>query len=141
MTGSIGQIGGQPPYPPPGKMNSEPMSEEQIGQLQDIISQYDPENLSSDDRESMMTEIKEAGITPGKEFGQIMNEAGFKPPEKPNGPPPGQGPGMGPEAQMISDLLEQQQSGDLSQDELEDMLSNMQNSGLAQQGGLVNRLV
>jgi hypothetical protein len=48
----IQNVGGQPPGGPGGPPPSKPMTEEAKKQVTDILSQYDPENLSSEDKVS-----------------------------------------------------------------------------------------
>ncbi len=70
-----------------GSTNSS-LTEEQKTTLEEILSKYDASSMTDEEVKKMMDEIRAAGIRPSKEFGEIMNEAGFKPPEKPQGPPP-----------------------------------------------------
>lgn len=68
-----------------GSSETSKLTDEQKKKLQELLSKYDPENMTEETTKSMMDEIKSAGIKPSKEFGQIMNDAGFKPPEKVRG--------------------------------------------------------
>ena len=128
------------------------LTDDQKKTLQDIISKYDPETITQDQMKSMMDEIKEAGIKPGKAFGEVMNAAGFKPPEKPQGAPP-QGPppqGPPPDVQQSSDedittqllnLLNQNKTGEVSENDINDFIQSLKNSGNSIIGTLVNQKV
>ena len=72
------------------------LTDDQKAQLQEIIAQYDPESLTREDATSMMDQIQEAGIHPGEDMKNILEEAGFEvqttqggaPPKRMGGPPP-----------------------------------------------------
>lgn len=125
------------------------LTEEQKKTLQDIIAKYDPENMTSEDTKSMMDEIKEAGIKPSKEFGEIMNTAGFKPPERPSGPPPsGPPPSETQESStdndltsQLLDLLNEQKSGSVSEEDLNTFIETLKSSGNSLIGTLINQKV
>jgi hypothetical protein len=119
------------------------LSDDQKSTLQDILSKYDASSMTDDSTKTMMDEIKEAGIKPSKAFGEIMNAAGFKPPEKPSGPPPDeQASGMNSNSKISEELLafiKKQESGDISQNDIATLIQTLQNSGQSAQGSLVDQ--
>ncbi len=64
------------------RMTTDKLSSTQEENLKEIISKYDPENLSTEDRKEMHEEMKAAGIPKGRGMISIMKEAGFKGPRK-----------------------------------------------------------
>ena len=54
------------------------LSDEQKGQMQDILSKYNPEDMNKADRKAMYKELKDADIPLGRESRSIMRDAGFK---------------------------------------------------------------
>ena len=106
------------------QFSTEPMTDDQKTTLAEILEKYDAENITEDEKKSMMDEIKEAGITPSKESKEIIETAGFelgKPPEGkgPQGPPPeGMMQKMKEMNPEIADLFEQFKNGDIDEDQL-----------------------
>lgn len=56
---------------------AELLSQDQKESLQEILSRYDPENLTRDKMESLRRELAEAGIHRNYAVMSILNEAGF----------------------------------------------------------------
>ena len=73
----IQSVGGQPPGGPGGPPPSKPMTEEAKKQVTDILSQYDPENLSSEDMDAINKSFKEAGVRPSGELKSMLEDSGF----------------------------------------------------------------
>ncbi len=116
------------------------LTDEQKETLQSIIANYDPENMTQESMKAMMEEIKAAGITPGKELRDIMDAAGFKPPEKPQGPPPQEsGDTQNSLPQFLIDFMEKQQSGEVTQEDIDSLVANLQSSGKTTVGSLVDQ--
>ncbi|RJP61968.1 MAG: hypothetical protein C4539_18985 [Ignavibacteriales bacterium] len=116
------------------------LTDEQKETLQSIISNYDPENMTQESMKAMMEEIKAAGITPGKELRDIMDAAGFKPPEKPQGPPPQESADIQNSLpQFLIDFMEKQQSGEVTQEDIDSLIANLQASGKTTVGSLVDQ--
>jgi len=67
------------------------LSEEEQAQVADILSQYDPENLSEEDIRAIRDTFREQGITPGASLDSAVEEAGFSVDaiRGAGGPPPG----------------------------------------------------
>ena len=142
MIGAIGSNSTAGLYQPQFNYNST-LTDDQKTTLQEIISKYDPENMTAEDQKTMMDEIKAAGIQPSKEFGEVMNEAGFKPPEKPEGPPPDSST-QGTNSNLPDYLLEfiqKQEAGTVTQDDINSLIQSLQNSGSTTSGNLVDQKV
>jgi hypothetical protein len=124
------------------------LTDEQKSTLADIIAKYDPENMTDEDTKAMMDEIKEAGIGPSKEFGEIMNAAGFKPPEKPEGPPPTDDTTSSTSSssttsttevpEYLASFLEKQESGTATEDDILTLVQNLLNSNKSTTGSIVD---
>ncbi len=123
--------------------NSSSLTDEQKTTLEEIIAKYDPANMTEEETKTMMDEIKAAGIRPSKEFGEIMNAAGFKPPERPQGPLPEDSASEIKEnlPQYLLDFIEKQESGTVTQDDIDTLIKNLQNSGDVTKGQLVDQKV
>lgn len=122
------------------KINSgSKLSDEQKQEISDIISKYDPSNMSKEDVKSMFDEIKALGIGQSDEVKSILDEAGFEPPEKPQGPPPSENSKTQNEPQYVLDFLDKLNSGSVSETDLNTLVQNLQNSGMLTQGSLVDK--
>lgn len=114
------------------------LTDEQKKTLQDIISKYDPDNMTDESTKAMLDEIKAAGIKPGKEFGEIMNTAGFKPPEKPQGPPPADESTSLKVPEYIASFLEKQESGTATEEDIISLIQNLLTSNKSTTGSIVD---
>lgn len=74
MVNSIQGVGNNPMMPP---LNQVQMTEEQKSSLQDIMSNYEAENFTRADFESMGKEMRQAGIRPGNDVKSMLEENGF----------------------------------------------------------------
>ncbi|MFA7419946.1 MAG: hypothetical protein WCZ90_09690 [Melioribacteraceae bacterium] len=119
------------------------LTDEQKLQLEEILSKYDSSSITSDQTKTLFDELKSSGIRPGKEVREIIDAAGFKPPEKPEGPPPPEQ--KVEETQQLPDylleFLEKQSSGELTQSDLNSLITELQNNGEVSQGVLVDKKV
>lgn len=116
------------------------LTDEQKETLQEILAKYNPDNITQDSIKAMMDEIKSAGITPSKDLREIMEAAGFKPPEKPQGPPPDETAGStGNIPQYLLDFIEKQESGEVTQEDIDSLILSLQNSGKTTLGSLVDQ--
>lgn len=116
------------------------MTDDQKVQLGNIISKYNPDNMNENDLANMLTEIMEAGITPGKEFGDIMNAAGFEPPAKPEGPPPRNINNAEPPA-YLRDFVSKVLNSEVTDDDLITLVQNLNNSGMPVKGNIVDQKI
>jgi hypothetical protein len=112
---------------------SKSLTDDQKETLQSIISNYDVDNMSDDDKKSMFDQIKEAGIGFNDEVKGMLDDAGFTPPEKPEGPPPSDD-GKSDKSQLIQDLLGKVDTGEISQDEISSLIESLQKAGQSTTG-------
>lgn len=127
---------------------SSKLTDDQKSTLADILAKYDPENMTEEETMAMMDEIKAAGITPSKEFGEIMNAAGFKPPEKPQGPPPSEGTDSTTSTssstvtaevpEYMASFLEKQQSGTATEDDILSLIQSLLSTNQSTTGSIVD---
>jgi hypothetical protein len=120
------------------------MTDEEKTTLSSILSKYDSSSMSGEDMKSMMDEIKEAGIKPSDDMKDIMDAAGFKPPEKPQdststSSTTATSSTQSALQQQLSDLLASQQSGELTQDDINSFIAALKNSTGSSVGTLVNQ--
>ncbi len=125
-------------YQPLTESNTK-LTDEQKETLQGILANYDSENMTQDSMKAMMDKIKAAGITPSKDLREIMDEAGFKPPEKPQGPPPEESTGTTNVPQYLIDFMQKQESGEVTQEDIDSLIASLQSSGKTTVGSLVDQ--
>jgi len=105
------------------RVQSRTLTDEQKTKLEEILSKYDPANMTEADKKALMEELRAAKIPPGKETFEAMEKAGFT---RPSGPPPGPPPSEADDSATINstflELLRQLQSGDLSESKFLDEL-------------------
>ena len=53
------------------------LTDEQKQTIADILSQYDPENITEEDAKAIFQAFKDAGITPAKGMKEAIEAAGF----------------------------------------------------------------
>jgi hypothetical protein len=134
------------------------LTDEQKQTVSDILSNYDAENLSEDDVHSILDSLKDAGIQPGAGLKEAISDAGFdadeilKPPS--NGghgtppPPPPSGSEFGQVSsqsgidlstlQSLQDILSQFDLSNLSDEDQQNLVSQLTDSGLMSNGSLIN---
>lgn len=142
-------IQGMGPMRPMGGMpEPKPLTEEQKTALEEILEQYDPENLSADDARAMFKAFKEAGIR-GPELREAIKEAGFDPErtwslvhdgkQPPQRPEIGQGGGLNLSAlKSLQSILNQFNLEDLSREEQNDLTELLDNAGLLRPGSMID---
>ena len=64
-------------FQPMQRPQAEPLTSEQTELMNETLAQFDPENLTAEDAQSIMQTFMDAGIQPGQEMEAIMAEAGF----------------------------------------------------------------
>ncbi|MEM0929743.1 MAG: hypothetical protein AAGI89_10685 [Pseudomonadota bacterium] len=69
------------PRPSGGPDAAYQLSDEQRQGLNDILAQFDPDNLDSDSANKIVDQVKELDIRPSRAFFSAVFEAGFKPRE------------------------------------------------------------
>ncbi|HMQ51930.1 MAG TPA: hypothetical protein PKE64_28715 [Anaerolineae bacterium] len=131
------------PRPP---MENYKLTDDQKSQLQDILTKYDAESISDDEMKSMLGEIREAGIRPGEDLKNALEEAGFelKKPPAGNRPPMGmnkpQGVGFEP-PQFVQDFMAKAESGDVSEDDVQEFLKAIQSQKQEFRGAIFDQSV
>ncbi len=112
------------------------LTDKEKSTLQEILSQYDPENLSEEDVQSLMEDLKNSGIKPSNEVKQLIAEAGFEIPEPPKSMD-GEMDGTDPMSILFDDedtesgtselvsALEQYRNGEISEEELRAKVSEI----------------
>ena len=105
-------------FQPMQRPQAEPLTSEQTELMNETLAQFDPENLTAEDAQSIMQTFMDAGIQPGQEMEAIMAEAGFDAAEvgelgrpegeRPPGPPPP--PPSGNSLEQVDEELAKQQS-------------------------------
>lgn len=105
MINSIGSTGSMPPPP----QNKQPLTAEQQQLLTETLAEFDADNLTEEDAQSIVATLSDAGIKPGKALGDAMAELGFDAPtigelagQERRPPPPKQN---SEEISSISDFL------------------------------------
>ncbi|WP_461211336.1 hypothetical protein [Desulfocurvus sp. DL9XJH121] len=99
------------------------MTEDQKSTVEEILAKYDPENMTREDMEALRMELEEAGIGRSRELMKMMQEAGFKPPEKPKQPME-EDTRYGVQKGELWDLYQQLQSGEVSEEEFLEQIRN-----------------
>jgi hypothetical protein len=132
---------------PPQWGGDNKLTDQQKTQAQEIISQYDPDNMTEEDRMSMMEELREAGIHPGEDMKNILEEAGFdmKPPEGKRPPMMSANPmqSMTTEGapEFFTDFIEKYTSGNLTEDDIDTFITSVKTNAEELKGFLINQIV
>lgn len=132
-------------YSTQSSSSSSSLTEEQKTTLEEILAKYDPDSMDEESTQAMMDEIKAAGITPSEEFGEIMNAAGFEPPEKPEGPPPEEETSTTSETseteipQCVLDFLEKQESGTVTEDDVNTLVQTLLSTDQSTTGTIIDQ--
>ncbi|MCB0748042.1 MAG: hypothetical protein KDC90_11325 [Ignavibacteriae bacterium] len=119
----INSIGSSSTMRPPMPQQSQPLTDEQKETVNSILSNYDSSNMTTENVESLKAEFNEAGIRPSEDLKGMMEEAGFEVPER-SGPQGAKGKGKPPE---FSKLMEKLESTDISEEEIQSFIENLQN--------------
>jgi hypothetical protein len=136
------------------------LSEEDKEDIQSILSEYDPDNLTVEDAKNIFAAFSEAGIQPAAGMREAIEAAGFDaeklrtmampnnqpppPPQggrPPGGAPPGgmqqKGQGLNVSAlQDLQDILSEYDLSNLSSDEEDELITKLNDSGVLQAGNL-----
>jgi hypothetical protein len=124
--------------------SSTPLTDDQKSQVESILEDYDPENLTADDAKSIMKSIHDAGIQPGKDLTDVLEASGFDEKEmlslaRPEGKPP-----MGPQGtsssstnkmdvsslQTFKSILSQYDLTSMTEDDQDSLYSQLNQAGL-----------
>lgn len=129
------------------------LTDDQKTKITEILSQYDPENISEEDAKAIFQAFKEAGITPAKGMKEAIEAAGFDAedlrakgmPEMggkmPPPPPPEEGSGQGMNIsalQTLQEILNQYDLSSLTEEEQTELYTQLQENGLLNAGYLLD---
>ena len=129
------------------------LSSAQKSTVQDILSDYDPENISEEDAQEIFAAFEEAGISPMKGLKEAIEEAGFDaedlrtkagmegPPPPPQGPPPTEqtSSSIDIEAlQTLQSILDGYDLSALTEEEQQSLTAQLLNAGLFQTGSTMD---
>lgn len=136
---------------PPMQSSQASMTSDQKTQVEEVLSQFSADNLSSEDATSIVESLSELNINPSKELEEIMAESGFSARDigdlagvgegqRPPPPPPESGTTNSTEVvSFLEDLLENYDE-QLSDEDKDSILAAVQDKfGLnSDSGSLVN---
>lgn len=117
------------------------LTSEQKTKLEEILSKYDASSITQEQTKSLFDELKSSGIRPSKEVRELIDAAGFKPPEKPEGPPPDEN-GQSVKSDLpdfLMEFLDKQKSGTVTDSDIATLIQELQNNGEVSQGVLIDK--
>ncbi len=127
------------------------LTEDQTSKIAEILSQYDPENVSDEDAKAIFATFKEAGINPAKGMKEAIEAAGFDaddlrargmgdqgmmPP-----PPPQSSSAQGinlSALKSLQEILSQYDLSNLSDNDQSDLTSKLQELGFISTGSVID---
>ncbi|AOT09304.1 hypothetical protein [Pseudoalteromonas luteoviolacea] len=124
------------------------LSEQQTSTIKETLEQFDPDNLSEADAQSIVNSFSEAGIKPSKALAEQMSELGFDAkaigelagaPAKPPKDKPSAQVDLKQVVEYLSDALVEQDSNQLNDEQKQALLSDLKSQlGLPEDGNLIN---
>ena len=127
------------------------LTDDQIQTITDILSQYDPDNVSDEDAKAIFQAFEDAGITPAKGMKEAIEAAGFDAEDlrsrgmsedgmMPPPPPPEDANGSInlSALQSLQEILNQYDLTNLSDSDQESLLSQLEDSGLVFPGSVID---
>jgi hypothetical protein len=144
---------------PAGGSQTAPLTDDQKKQVQSILSQFDPKNLTATDAQSIFKQLQQAGIQPGKDLKATIEAAGFNPNQLSSLAAPNTGgvhhhhhhydsgtvqgasaaQGVNPAAlQSLQSILSQYDLKNLNQDQQKSLLTQLDQAGLLKSGDVIN---
>ncbi len=153
----ISSMSGMPNMQPP---ESTPLTDDQKSTLEEILAQYDLENLTDEQLQEIHDQMDEAGIQRSRETMEIMTQAGLDfstmtPPDK-QGPPPSQGEGLSisatadaqgllsgttSEGSTLMSLISQLQSGEASEEDVQSYIDQLKQALSNSLGNLIDQYI
>jgi hypothetical protein len=153
FTMSISSIQGLGSMQAMGQMQKpQPLTSEQKTKLQDILSQYDPENVTAEDAKKIFSSLREAGIR-GPELKEAVEKAGFDSDElfklghdgkqPPQGMPPMGGAQSSDSVNLsalksLQSILNQFDLSSIDDDQQSELMSQLEQSGLMRSGSVLD---
>ena len=117
------------------------LTDEQKSLVEEILANYDSESITEEETKTLLDELKSTGIEPSKEMDEIFEAAGFKNSKRPEGKPPAGGMGGSQPPQYALDLMEKVQSGEISEEDVTELLKNLSANDEDTSGVFVNKTV
>jgi hypothetical protein len=115
------------------------LTEEQKTIVEEILTNYDPGNMTEEDYKAMFKEFREAGIKPSGDLREMIETAGFEMPEPPDGKRPPMGmDGQGQPPRYIMEFMEEVQTGNVTEDDILAFLESLKTKGNDTTGLMVN---
>ncbi len=127
------------------------LTDEQKATITEILSQYDPANLSDEDAKAIFQAFHDAGITPARGMKEVIEAAGFDAEDlRSRGmtdqgmmpPPPQQGSGSNAinlsALQSLQEILNQYDLTNLTDSDQVNLLSQLEESGLVFPGSVLD---
>lgn len=130
------------------------LSESQKSTISDILSEYDPENITEEDAKEIWQSFQNAGIQPQAGLKEVIETNGFDAEdirvkatgEKTPPPPPASGAFGSNRSSTINtsalstlkDILSNYDLDNLSSDDQDDLLNQIYNAGLTDIGSLID---
>ncbi len=127
------------------------LTSDQAQTISDILSQYDPDNVSEDDAKAIFQAFKDAGITPAKGMKEAIEADGFDAEDlRSKGlgdgnmpPPPPQNTSSSSSInlsalQSLQQILSQFDLTNLSDSDQTSLLTKLQESGLVSTGSVID---
>jgi len=113
------------------------ITEDQQAQLEDLLSEFDADNLTTEDATSIISSVQEMGIEPSQSLVDLMADSGFDAQaigdmggaNRPAPPPPPQESATTESAEMVSfleELLESYDTDELSTENKDSILAAVQ---------------
>ncbi len=119
----------------------QPLTEDQKSTLEEILDQYDPENMTEEDRRSLRAQLREADIPRCAETGRMLREAGLlaAPPEEARADSPSllSETAKKPDSNLLK-LIERYESGEIDQEEFMSLIQGYAESGVLTTGSLLD---
>lgn len=127
------------------------LTDEQKTAAEEILAQYDPEELSEEDVEEIRQQLRDAGIAPSRDLKALLEEAGFDAEQfRPKGPG---GPGGGPEGappppppelseeqvQTLASIFESYDAEALTEEDIQEIQTKLQEAGILGRGAVVDQ--
>ncbi len=131
------------------RSKTQSLTEDQQSKIQTILSQYDPENVSTEDAKAIFQAFKDAGIKPARGMKEAIEAAGFDAEDlRTKGMPEGDHPhrmensstsGINLTAlRSLQDLLSQFDLTNLTEENANSLSSKLQELGLISSGSVID---
>ena len=121
------------------------LTDDQKTQALEIISQYNPENMTEEDKSAMRAELRDAGIKPSRGLKEIIEGEGFEV-EGPKGSRPPHGSKGGQrgeriENSQITEFLEKYDAGEITDEDIDSLVQLLKKGGQDPLGVVLDQTV